>query len=236
MCIFVYIFFRVFFIIFKFIQFISENKNDFLNNNSFINNYNNQLNTNYFNHNSSFQNYNNINNQNNFNLNQENLNLKNELNLKNQIISQQNLKIKNLQNQLNNINNIHNNYQLNIQNLQNIINKNKQELILLRNELKNKNEELNKLKLNNNKTIYSNNNGNKFPINFVSVSHDILYPIDCKNNDTIVKLEEEVYNEYPKYKEYNTYLTCNGNILKRFKTIEENGIKKGNAIIVNIYE
>jgi hypothetical protein len=70
----------------------------------------------------------------------------------------------------------------------------------------------------------------------VSVSHDILYPIDCKNNDTIVKLEEEVYNEYPKYKEYNTYLTCNGNILKRFKTIEENGIKKGNAIIVNIYE
>ena len=70
----------------------------------------------------------------------------------------------------------------------------------------------------------------------MSVSHDILYPITCKNNDTIVKLEEEVYNEYPKYKEYNTYLTCNGNILKRFKTIEENGIKKGNAIIVNIYE
>ncbi len=70
----------------------------------------------------------------------------------------------------------------------------------------------------------------------MSVSHDILYPINCKNNDTIVKLEEEVYNEYPKYKEYNTYLTCNGNILKRFKNIEENGIKKGNAIIVNIYE
>ena len=70
----------------------------------------------------------------------------------------------------------------------------------------------------------------------MSVSPDILYPINCKNNDTIVKLEEEVYNEYPKYKEYNTYLTVNGKTIKRFKTIKENEIKKGNTIIVNIIE
>ena len=64
----------------------------------------------------------------------------------------------------------------------------------------------------------------------------MIYPIDCNNNDSIVKLEEELYNEYPKYKDYNTYLTVNGKIIKRFKTIEENGIKKCNAIMVNIYE
>ena len=70
----------------------------------------------------------------------------------------------------------------------------------------------------------------------MSVDQSIHYPIICKDNDSIAKLEEEVYNEYPKYKEYNTFLTVNGKIIKRFKTIKENGIKKGNAIIVNVIE
>ena len=61
-------------------------------------------------------------------------------------------------------------------------------------------------------------------------------PIPCKNTDTFVKIEEKIYNEYPKYKDYNTYLTVNGNVIKRFKTLEENGIKSGNIIIVNIYD
>ena len=56
------------------------------------------------------------------------------------------------------------------------------------------------------------------------------------SNDTIVKFEELFYNEYPEYKEHNTYLTVNGNPVKRFKTIEENGIKQGNAIIVDVYD
>ena len=70
----------------------------------------------------------------------------------------------------------------------------------------------------------------------MSVDQSIHYPITCNENDSIVKLEEEVYNEYPKYKEFNTFLTVNGSPIKRFKTIKENGIKKGNAIIVNIIE
>ena len=73
-------------------------------------------------------------------------------------------------------------------------------------------------------------------INFMSISHDKIYLIYCSNNDTIVKCEEIFYNEYPEYKEYNTYLTVNENPIKRFKTLEENGIKQGTAIIVNIYE
>ena len=108
----------------------------------------------------------------------------------------------------------------------------------LKNELDNKNEELNKLKIdiNNKNDKYSQKDGIAFAVNFMSVGQDILYPIPCRLNDTIVRLEEQLYNEYPKYKEYDTYLTVNGNIIKRFKTIEENGIKKGNAILVNIYE
>ena len=60
--------------------------------------------------------------------------------------------------------------------------------------------------------------------------------MSVKNSDLISRLEEELYNEYPEYKEYNTYLTVNGSIVKRFKTLEENKIKKGDAILVNIIE
>ena len=61
-------------------------------------------------------------------------------------------------------------------------------------------------------------------------------PMACKNTDTIARLEEKVYNEYPKYKDCNTYLTVNGNVIKRFKTLDENGIKNYNSIIVNTYD
>ena len=108
----------------------------------------------------------------------------------------------------------------------------------INNELKIKNEELNKLKLKLFDKYYIDNNKNEklFSINFTSVDQSFLYPITCNENDSISKLEQEVYNEYPKYKDYNTYLTVNGNIIKRFKTVKENGIKKGNAILVNIIE
>ena len=111
------------------------------------------------------------------------------------------------------------------------------EIFNLKNNLNNKIKELNKLKLNNNKL---NNNmidiGQTLAINFMSVSHDKILPITCLKNDSLVKYEEIFYNEYPEYKEYNTYLTANGKQIKRFKTLEENGIKQGSAIIVNIYE
>ena len=70
----------------------------------------------------------------------------------------------------------------------------------------------------------------------MSINQDILYSIPCRANDTIAKIEEILYNEYPEYKDYNTYLTLNGTKIKRFKTVEENRIKKGNTIMVNISE
>ena len=71
-------------------------------------------------------------------------------------------------------------------------------------------------------------------ISFTSIHQDIHKDISCKNTDTFVKIEEKIYNEYPKYKDYNTYLTVNGNVIKRFKTLEENGIEDGNTIVINI--
>ena len=163
--------------------------------------------------------------------NQEILNLRNELNNKNQIIEQQNSIINNLQNQLNNLNIVNNNNQSLIQNLKNDISKKEKELLSLKNELNIKKEELNKIKSNN-----MVDKGQIFSINFMSVSHDKIFPISCSSSDTIVKFEELFYNEYPEYKDHNTYLTVNGKSVKRFKTIEENGIKQGNAIIVDVYD
>jgi len=96
-----------------------------------------------------------------------------------------------LQNQLNYLNNINNNNQFSIQNLQNNINIKDREIFKLK-------EELNKLKLNNNNSKHNMNDRSKtLAINFMSVSHDKIYPISCSNNDTIVKCEEIFYNEYP---------------------------------------
>ena len=72
-------------------------------------------------------------------------------------------------------------------------------------------------------------------INFESLDQVIKYPIACKNTDIMVRLEEKLYNEYPKYKDYNTFLTINGKIIKRFKNLDENEIMNGDSIIVNIY-
>ena len=71
-------------------------------------------------------------------------------------------------------------------------------------------------------------------IYLTSVNEEIQRPISCKNTDAFSKIEEKIYNEYPKYKDYNTYFTINGNEINKFKTLEENKIKDGNTIVINI--
>ena len=69
---------------------------------------------------------------------------------------------------------------------------------------------------------------------FVSSDQKIQYAIACKNTTPFVRLEEKLYEEYPEYKETNNYFIHNGLVIKRFKTIEENQIKKEKPIILNI--
>lgn len=125
------------------------------------------------------------------------------------------------------------------QKLANKIREKENEIKMIKIELNNKNEELKNLKLkifDERNYLDLKNNEKPFGINFISLDQQIHYPIVCFSDHTIAKLEEEVYNEYPQYKEFNTYLTVNGQLIKRFKTVKENGIKKGDAITVNIYE
>jgi len=73
-------------------------------------------------------------------------------------------------------------------------------------------------------------------VNFTSCENDINCPMPCKNTTLVSRLEEKLYNDYPRYKDFPTYLTVNGTIVSRFKTLEENGIKNGNTIIVKRYD
>ena len=69
---------------------------------------------------------------------------------------------------------------------------------------------------------------------FISSDQKIQYAISCKNTTPFVRIEEKLYEEYPEYKETDNYFLHNGSIIKRFKTVEENHIQNGKAIILNI--
>ena len=62
------------------------------------------------------------------------------------------------------------------------------------------------------------------------------YNLICKNTDLFVRLEERLYNEFPNFKNFETYFEVKTKRIKRFKTIEENGIKGNDVISVFIIE
>ena len=72
-------------------------------------------------------------------------------------------------------------------------------------------------------------------VNFVGMGNQDIghYNIVCKNTDLFVKLEEKLYNDYPQFKDYETYFEVKTKRIKRFKTLDENNIK--NNDIVNVF-
>ena len=117
------------------------------------------------------------------------------------------------------------------------------------NKLKEKNKELEKLvdeqkqeinhyiyKLNN---LSENNNNISFRPGdkIISVlfmtqgNQDIInYSMPCKSTDLFVRLEERLYQDFPKYRNVETFFMVNANRILRFKTLEENKIKSNDII------
>ena len=132
--------------------------------------------------------------------------------------------------------------------------KEKEELIEQLNKEKNKIEELkkenNNLKqklenynLKNTKKseylVKSINQGDKIlAVNFVSIGNKDIehYNLICKNSDLFVSLEERLYKDFPKFKEYNTLFKVNDTTIKRFKTIDENNIQNNDVISIYLNE
>ena len=64
-------------------------------------------------------------------------------------------------------------------------------------------------------------------IYFTSTDQTINYSIPCIATDIFAKVEEELYKEYPEYRETNNTFLANGMQVLRFKTIDENKIGNG---------
>ena len=106
-------------------------------------------------------------------------------------------------------------------------------------ELRNNQIELNNTNIQSEYLITSLNAGDKIlAVNFVSMgNHDIgHYNLICKNTDLFIKLEERLYKDFPKFKDYNTFFTVNGKSVKRFKSIGDNNIKNNDIISIFINE
>ena len=100
---------------------------------------------------------------------------------------------------------------------------------------KNKNNFHNMNLQNNAREITYINPGEKImTINFVSQGNQeiINYSLPCKNTELFVRLEEKLYQDYPKFKNYETFFEVRTKRIKRFKTIEENDIRSGDVISV----
>jgi len=173
-----------------------------------------------------------------------------------------NNQIKNNKSLNENNKNLQNNYEIQINELKRQLNEEKnknQKLITENNDLKNliqkyeitikslkdeinkKNIEIEKNKLDKQSEDYitSLKPGEKIMcINFVSMGRqDIMnYALACKNTDLFVRLEERLYNDFPQFKNYETYFEVNTRRIKRFKTLEENNIKNKNIISMFIID
>ena len=201
-----------------------------------LNNFN-QNNNNYMNmNNMNMQPMNNMNMQpiNNMNMqptnNMNNNNLMNELNK----YKEENMKLKqqinNLQQEINKLNNKLQNANQSVINIQqqqiNYIN----EINNLKLQLKDKERELKDLNNNKNKDGYVNRN-NIMVVHFISGDGKINQGIDCLKTDTFAQVEEKLYKIYDEYRDnYNNTFLANGNVIKRFKTMNENNIKNGDKI------
>ena len=148
---------------------------------------------------------------NNYNNSQNEINnLISELSKANKIINEQKLKIKELEDNLN----VHKDA---INDYKNIITKKDIELNNLRKQL-----------LSNNNNIVNNFNLNEMMcVNFISGDQQIHYAVPCLKSNTFAEVEEKLYQKFPVYRETNNNFIANGNLVLRFKTIDENKIGNG---------
>ena len=100
-----------------------------------------------------------------------------------------------------------------------------------------KNKEIEELIYKNN-PLYNIKPGEKiYSINFTSIDQKIVnYSCACKNTDIFVRIEEQLYKDFPEYKDKETYFMKNAEKIKRFKSLDENNIKNNDVLVIYTYE
>ena len=104
------------------------------------------------------------------------------------------------------------------------------------NEIADLNNKMENLKLNNNSNYEYVRRNEMLSIQFKSIDQKVDISYSCKNTDLFVRIEEMLYNEYPEYKDLNTYFTVGGHVVKRFRNLLENNIKDKDKILLNVYQ
>ncbi len=90
-------------------------------------------------------------------------------------------------------------------------------------------------KFNNLKNSASENN--KITISIISVNQKIQnYERTYEDTKIFCDVEKELYEEYPEFKDFETFFIVGGTKIKRFKTLKENNISNGDVIILNIFD
>ena len=99
-------------------------------------------------------------------------------------------------------------------------------------ELIEKKDKDNKQLKENKNNINTNNTSPKITLQFKSFDNEMKFSIKCFGTEPFFDIEEKLYEKYPKYKNYNTSFSFYGNVIDKFKTINENGIKSGGVIFM----
>ena len=78
----------------------------------------------------------------------------------------------------------------------------------------------------------------KLTIMFMSQGNQDInfFAMTCKDSELFVRIEERLYFDYPKFKNYQTFFEVNKRPVYRFKSLKENGIKNSDIINLCFYE
>ena len=73
-------------------------------------------------------------------------------------------------------------------------------------------------------------------INFNFEDGTIRYAMQCLKTETFAQVEEKLYDKYREYKNTNNKFISNGRSILRFKTVEENNIRNGDTVQLQVIE
>jgi len=73
-------------------------------------------------------------------------------------------------------------------------------------------------------------------IAFISTNQQLHYSVICKNTEEFHRIEGQLYKKYPEFSENENFFTANGKKINKYKTLEQNGIKNNDVIILNEIE
>ena len=105
-----------------------------------------------------------------------------------------------------------------------------QEIAVLKYQLNLKDNEINNLKLQNNKFNKPITLNDIIVINFISTDHSIHEGIKCLADETIAEVEERFYQKFDDFRNTNNKFLFKGNQILRFKKIRENKINDRDII------